>query len=364
MRSFFPLNETLGSGDYGKGLYVRLQQLGLITALVGLAVEVAWAQRSSPGRADASATMSAPIAVEIAQPLGSDIDPGAIRAAIARELRRPVVAPDSVPPPPATLRILLDGLGRAVLDYQDVTGEQLTRTIGLPPDPARAVERLALLAGNLARDQAQEVERRYARGGVAPTEPPGPPSEPLPAEARRPTRTAVTTRASTTPAPSTTEASLNRPAPTPRPLAGEARYRGRLGLYLMVGAGSSVQGDLIVPVTVGLAARWRLVDVALEGIGGLWSSGFGGGDLAVMLHHTVGPVLLGGGLAGGLVAAAAGQNRVPVAVGRAFVRATLAVRSTLDLFAQLDLGYGRGLARNDNQEGLMLDLGIQLRLLQ
>jgi hypothetical protein len=130
------------------------------------------------------------------------------------------------------------------------------------------------------------------------------------------------------------------------------------------GAGSSVQGGLIVPVTVGLAVRWRLVAVALEGIGGLWSSGFGGGDLAVMVQHTVGPVLLGGGLAGGLVAAVAGPHRVPVAVGRAFVRAMLAVKPTLDLFAQLDFGYGRDFTTNDNQEGLMLNLGIQFRLLQ
>jgi hypothetical protein len=150
--------------------------------------------------------------------------------------------------------------------------------------------------------------------------------------------------------------------PPPVRLAPEERYRGRLGLYLMVGGGVSMDRAPVVPVLIGLAVRWRLVSLALEGIGGLWGGGFVGGDVAVMLRRAVGPVLLGGGLAGG--AAVAGQPLVdPIGVARAFVRVDWAVHRRLDLFAQLDFAYGRNTRSHSNSEGLMLSIGVQLRFL-
>jgi hypothetical protein len=114
---------------------------------------------------------------------------------------------------------------------------------------------------------------------------------------------------------------------------------------------------------LGVARRWRLASLALEGLGGFWSVGYVGGDVAVMLHHTAGPMLLGGGVAGG-AAAAFGNRAVPVGLARAFVRASWAARPSLDLFAQLDFAYGRETVGNVNQEGLMLNLGVQVRLLR
>jgi hypothetical protein len=155
------------------------------------------------------------------------------------------------------------------------------------------------------------------------------------------------------------DAALSRAPGAP---ATESRDRGRLGLYLMSGAGSSLQGNLIVPVVVGLAVRWRLVALTMEGLGGLWSSGFAGGDLGVMLHHAFGPVLLGGGVAGGAVASFA-DRREPVAVARGYLRAGWATRRSFDLFAQLEFEYGRGLTSHDNVEGIVLNVGFQVRLL-
>jgi hypothetical protein len=131
----------------------------------------------------------------------------------------------------------------------------------------------------------------------------------------------------------------------------------------MVGGGSSLQGSPIVPVIVGVALRWRLAAIALEGLGGFWSGGYAGGDVAVMLHHTAGPMLLGGGVAGGAVAAFSNRT-VPIGIVRAFLRASWAARPSLDLFAQLDFGYGRDNLDNANQEALMLNLGVQVRLLR
>jgi hypothetical protein len=142
-------------------------------------------------------------------------------------------------------------------------------------------------------------------------------------------------------------------------LARAAGYRGRLGLYASVGVGGSFEGSATLAAIVGVAARWRLVDLALEGLGGYWSAGFGAADVAVMLHHTVGPVLLGVGVAAGYAHADARS----FGLGRGFGRVSLAVTPALDLFAQVDFAYVSAFSnRREDLMGLMLDLGAQVRL--
>jgi hypothetical protein len=260
-------------------------------------------------------------------------------SAIGRELGRPAIRVDGASAQPALLRIVVDSQLRALVYYHD-DDEELTRAITLPGDPASAIETLALLAGNLARDQVRELARQFARS--------------IPAAERA--------DAPVTPATAPTATVVSRPvAPRLVLVPPEERYRGRLGIYAMVGGGASLQKSPIAPVIVGVALRWRLAAIALEGLGGLWSVGYVGGDIAVMLHHPVGPLLLGGGVAGGAVAAFT-DHAVPVGIVRAFLRASWAARPSLDLFAQLDFGYGR--VNNLDQEGLMLNVGVQVRLVR
>jgi hypothetical protein len=283
-----------------------------------------------------------PIAVAVVKPNGVDLDDDLVLTAIARELGRPVIRADETGTARALLRIVVDTELQATVYYHEAE-EALTRTIRLPADPARAAETLALLAGNLARDQVLELAQRFVR----------------------PSRTDEADNSPSVVPSLVPVTSVTRP-PVARPLSllpPEARYRGRVGIYAMVGGGSSLQGSPIVPVIVGVALRWRLAALALEGLGGLWSGGYAGADVAIMLHHTAGPLLLGGGIAGGAVAAFA-NHPTPVGLARAFMRMSWAARPSVDLFAQLDFGYGRETVNNINVEGLMLSLGVQVRLLR
>jgi hypothetical protein len=95
--------------------------------------------------------------------LGAEIDVGTsgleaepLRAAIARELGVEVrLASGSGEHKSLSIR-LGDGR-RATVRFQPAGGRALERTLELPPDPDAAYETLALLSGNLARDEAAEL---------------------------------------------------------------------------------------------------------------------------------------------------------------------------------------------------------------
>jgi hypothetical protein len=131
--------------------------------------------------------------------LAADIDVGSsgldaeqLRAAIARELGVNVrlSAKDESP----ALRVRLGNGRRATVRFQPPGERALERTVELPADPEPAYETVALLAGNLARNEASELLAQLRRPA---------PSEPEPAsEDGSPT--------SETPKPT-------RPAPRPNP---------------------------------------------------------------------------------------------------------------------------------------------------
>jgi hypothetical protein len=85
-------------------------------------------------------------------------------------------------PAAPSLRVEIDAKRRALVSYKKRNGETISRTIELPDDDERAVETIALLAGNLARDEADEllaeIERsRRARAAPEPDSPDGQPEE-------------------------------------------------------------------------------------------------------------------------------------------------------------------------------------------
>jgi hypothetical protein len=111
-------------------------------------------------------TTPAPAAAESA--LAAEIDVGSsgldaeqVRAAIARELGVDVRL--STGPAESNLRVRLGNGRRATVRFQPPGGRPLERTVELPADPEPAYETVALLAGNLARDEASELLEQLRR---------------------------------------------------------------------------------------------------------------------------------------------------------------------------------------------------------
>jgi hypothetical protein len=107
----------------------------------------------------------------------SSIDPARLRDAIARELGVPVVADPHAPG--GTLVVSQDG-DDVTVTFDAPDGRRETRTLTVPHDGDEAVRDVALLAANLARDQASEFIRIEP---PAPDTPPPAPAKP-PAKSR------------------------------------------------------------------------------------------------------------------------------------------------------------------------------------
>ena len=81
-----------------------------------------------------------------------------VRRAIASELKRGVMDPSAgASVGSVVITVASDSAEdgrRATVRFTDSEGRSVTRTIALPPEPERAVEAVALLVGNLVRDEA------------------------------------------------------------------------------------------------------------------------------------------------------------------------------------------------------------------
>jgi hypothetical protein len=107
------------------------------------------------------------VLVVLVDPGSASLDPAEVRAAIARELRVDV-ADTPVGHAAGTMSVKVEGTTELTMTFQSVDGRvDVTRQVGLPPDPAEQTETIALLAGNLARNEAGEV-----LAGLKPEQPP------------------------------------------------------------------------------------------------------------------------------------------------------------------------------------------------
>src|SRR5262245_34320368 len=196
---------------------------------------------SLSGIASAEAT---PIAVDV-QPPDGRIPADAVREAIARELGVPTVPLESEPFS-AVLLITIEAGDQATVLYRDATGE-MERTVDLPGDPGPAVEMIALLCGNLARDQASELVRRFAR--AAPTVEPAPiaPAPAPPPPAAPPAPVAV----------SRVEVQASKPL-----------RAGRLGVDAALGMGTTFSGEPLAWLVAGVVLRGARVSLAADAIVG------------------------------------------------------------------------------------------------
>jgi hypothetical protein len=126
-----------------------------------------------PALAEDAGSPSAPrpIALQLL-PHVPEIDPAALRDAVARELDAPPLDLGDVPHPAVTIFVGFDrNQNEIVVTRRDANGS-VSRRVPLPADPAEALRATVFLIGNLARDEASEVLREL--GGAPPPDSPPP----------------------------------------------------------------------------------------------------------------------------------------------------------------------------------------------
>jgi hypothetical protein len=82
-------------------------------------------------------------------------DKASLQASLAHELGREVTLTDDAAV--AAVRVRLSDAAHADVQYTTPAGEQLSRTVDLPPDRQRAVQVVSWLTVNLVRDEASEL---------------------------------------------------------------------------------------------------------------------------------------------------------------------------------------------------------------
>jgi len=141
---------SLASVSRGRALLAAA--VVLAATLPVWAAEPASAARASGASSGAEPT--GPLLVWIDAPRDA-FDETGLQASLARELGREVSLVDAAAA--AGVRVHLIGASQAEVRYQSPTGEQLSRTVELPPDRERAVQVVTWLTVNLVRDEATEL---------------------------------------------------------------------------------------------------------------------------------------------------------------------------------------------------------------
>jgi len=140
-----------------------------LCAVLALASHAAAAQPTSPapaagvggsanaGAADAASQAGAragALTVWI-DPADSSFDRTRLQASLEHELGQKVVFTDDAAA--AAVQIRLEGAARADVHYTTPGGEELSRSVDLPPDRERSVQVISWLTVNLVRDEASEL---------------------------------------------------------------------------------------------------------------------------------------------------------------------------------------------------------------
>jgi len=99
----------------------------------------------------------------------SKLDAEAVRKAVELELKRPVVL-GTAAADAASLSVVAHANHTVTVSYRTSTGVTRSRSIGIPEDRARGAEVIALLSGNLSRDDAAELLADLAAKAAPPAE--------------------------------------------------------------------------------------------------------------------------------------------------------------------------------------------------
>lgn len=322
--------------------------------------------------APSSASSAGLLVVQVVSP-ERPLDPAAVRAAIARELGMRVEPEGASDAPRLTLRISADG---KQLDAQfERRDERLERSLRLPDDDQAALEVIALLSGNLVRNEAAELlrelerERERRRELDAAAAPP----EAAPPEASAPTPPPESKPATAPPQPSPAPTAAPKPPPAPRalprrpfnaslvhPIALDPRAPDH-AFDVALGLGYSHSGQI----------RLLALDVLVQRV----RQGLRGAGVAGVWNHVNGPVrgVLAAGVASsgtgplrGLQTASVLTLRQGVVEG-AQISGAVAVAARIDGFQTAPmLAYSMGAVRGAQAAGLAFArgpvLGAQLGL--
>ncbi|WP_437922859.1 hypothetical protein WMF37_27985 [Sorangium sp. So ce291] len=214
------------------------------------------------------------------------LDPEAVRAAVGRELGGTVTLSPSATAGRPTLVLRGEPDGRVTLTYSSPDGRHIGRTIDVPEDPDRAAEAIALLAGNLVRDEAAELAA--ALGKRPPEEPAASPTPPAAGEPRPPRQAARSAKA----AP---------PEPPPCALPGATTVRFGGDVVPSVGSSSFTGTNVVRRYSLNLVGGYTAGVTGVElGAGVNISSSFMcGAQLSAGANLVLGPAR-GAQLTGGL----------------------------------------------------------------
>jgi len=120
----------------------------LVFAVLGLA-----ATASAQTAPAAAASPALPLELDLGS---SELDAESVRKAVELELQHPVVLTAS-PAGEPSLSVIVHANRTVTVSYRTSTGLTRTRSIGIPENGARGAEVIALLSGNLSRDEAAEL---------------------------------------------------------------------------------------------------------------------------------------------------------------------------------------------------------------
>jgi hypothetical protein len=171
--------------------------LGRYLAIVSCVACLLWTGLSSaqdgaaPSTPATSATPATDALSVTTKLVSTPLEAEAIRAAIASELRVAVRLEETLVDEGLSVTVKWR---RATVSYRSKHGETTTRSLDLPANSEQAVEVIALLAGNLARDEASELLARLAP-------PPPPPTTDTPSSSDAPPPSADQPSAETKPPP-------------------------------------------------------------------------------------------------------------------------------------------------------------------
>ena len=137
---------------------MRLLTRTSVLVLLGVVGTPAWAQSpaADPAPTRAAAVAGAPALRVVVQATEAQLDPYAVQRAIENELGV-VVRGDAHQDVVGTLNVVATGPDPLTMEYVGNDGRRNSRTVKLPVEPAKRIETVALVAGNLARDETGEL---------------------------------------------------------------------------------------------------------------------------------------------------------------------------------------------------------------
>ena len=184
---------------------MRAHALAIWLIFAPLSVATRAHAQTAPGAAVTGPALA--LKLELGQ---SQLDAESVRKAIELELKRPVVLEAAVADAPS-LSVVAHADHTVTLSYRTSTGLIRTRSIGIPENGARGAEVIALLSGNLSRDEAADLLAELSAKASPPEVKPAAP--PLTSAVSEPIDPKPAATADTLPKPSPVE---TRPPPSPK----------------------------------------------------------------------------------------------------------------------------------------------------